>query len=104
AGSVAGNNLIRSLGCDPSIDIVGCATDRFTLKRSLAQRNYLVPVAAQPLVRSLRRLIQTERIDLIIPNSDADVALVSKLRDRLPCRTFVPKQQVIERCSDKFEL
>jgi carbamoyl-phosphate synthase large subunit len=105
AGSVASNNFMRSLkSADPSFVFIGCATDRFTLQRSLAERNYLVARAGGELLRSLSRVIKNEQVDLAIANSDSDVKALSELRDRLPCRTLLPKPEVIKRCADKFEL
>jgi glutathione synthase/RimK-type ligase-like ATP-grasp enzyme len=105
AGSVASNNLVRSLKSgDSSLFIVGSADDRFALKRSLADRHYLVPSSSHQLLRALKRIIEAERIDLLIANTDVDVGKISKLADRLPCRTFLPKREVIERCGDKLEL
>lgn len=105
AGSVASNNLIRGLRkCLASSAIIGCAADRFTLQRSLADRNYLVASSGREFLRSLRRVIKAERTQLVIPNSDRDVKALSDIRDRLPCRTFLPRTSVLERCSDKLEL
>jgi glutathione synthase/RimK-type ligase-like ATP-grasp enzyme len=106
AGSGASNNLIRSLQAgDPSLFIVGCNEDRFVLRQSVAERNYLVPKASRPdLLAALRRIVESEGIDLLIPNSEADVTTVSDLRERLPCRTFLPRKAVIERCQDKYQL
>jgi glutathione synthase/RimK-type ligase-like ATP-grasp enzyme len=105
AGSVASNNFIRSLkGGDPSMEAIGCASDRFSLQRSLSDRKYLIPKSGPQLLRALKRIIRAEKIDLVVGNSDADVEMLSKNRERLPCRTFLPEQEVIERCRDKFEL
>jgi carbamoyl-phosphate synthase large subunit len=106
AGTGAGNNLIRSLRVgDPSFVIVGCHHDRFALKKSSADQSYLIPVPSHPgLADALRRIVETERIDLFIPNTDADVELASRLRDDLPCRLFLPAAPVIELCRDKYRL
>ena len=103
AGSAASNNLIRSLRAgDPSVFIVGCHDDRFALKKSPADRNYLIPEPARhEFLGGLCRVIEAERIDLLIPNSEPDVMTMPGLRDRLPCRTFLPRAAVIERCKDK---
>jgi carbamoyl-phosphate synthase large subunit len=39
-----------------------------------------------------------------VPNTAADVDLVSELRDVLPCRTFLPSKSVVERCQNAYEL
>ncbi|HJR00507.1 MAG TPA: hypothetical protein VKA83_02635, partial [Methylomirabilota bacterium] len=76
AGSGASGNLVRSLRAgNASVGIVGCHDDQFILKNSTADRNYLVPPASHPTWgRSLRRIVDAERIDLVIPASDPDVA------------------------------
>jgi carbamoylphosphate synthase large subunit len=106
AGTGAGNNLIRSLRADYSgLVVVGAHVDRFTLRNSKANRNYLLPQTSHPrFVDSLREVIEREEIDLLVPNTDADVSLVSELRDVLPCRVFLPSKSVIERCQDKCDL
>lgn len=106
AGTGAGNNLIRSLRADyPGLFVVGTHVDRFTLRNSKANRNYLLPRAAHPkFMDHLREIIEREQIDLLVPNTDADVVLASELRDVLPCRVFLPSKSVIERCQDKYDL
>ncbi|HMH49914.1 MAG TPA: hypothetical protein VK548_06755 [Candidatus Acidoferrum sp.] len=106
AGTGAGNNLIRSLREDyPGLVIIGTHDDRFTLRNSKANRNYLVPRAEDPrFTDALRTIIDRERIDLLIPHTTDDVDAVSGLRDVLPCRTFLPSKATIERCRDSNDL
>lgn len=103
AGSGMGNNLIRSLRADRSMIIVGCNQSRFFLKKSPADSNYVLP-AILDHGAALRAIIRSERIDIVIPTTDADVYKVSALRDKLGCRTFLPRHSVIERCNDKYAL
>lgn len=106
AGSGAGNNLIRSLKTgDPSLFVIGCHDDRFVLKKSSADRNYLIPASTHPsFVRALRRVIKIEKIDLLIPHTDSDVRVVSRLRNKILCRLFLPRHTTIEFCQDKYKL
>ena len=106
AGTGASNNLLRSLRAgDSEFSLVGCQPDRFVIKKSSADRNYLVPDSSHPaLLEGLCRVVEAEDIDLLIPNSDADARAVSPLRDKLPCRTFLPAPEVIEQCQDKYRL
>ncbi len=105
AGSAASNNLIRSLKAgDPSLVIVGCNDSRFVLKKSPADRNYLLPVSARSYRTALRQIVKAERVDILIPTSDTDVFRISELRNKLGCRTFLPRSSVIERCQDKYAL
>lgn len=105
AGSAASNNLVRSLKTgDPSLVTIGCNDSRFVLKKSAADRNYVLPDSSQSAPNALRRIIKSERIDLVVPTSDAAVLEISELRDKLGCRTFLPRKSVIERCQDKYAL
>ncbi len=106
AGTAATSNVIRSLRAgDATVFIAGCHDDAFILKNSGADRNFLVPSSSRPaFVPALCRLIKKEHIDLLIPNSDADVSLISGIRAKLPCRVFLPRKSVIARCQDKYAL
>src|SRR5579871_1928201 len=105
AGSAAGNNLIRSLKAgDASLHVVGCNECVFTLKKSTAERNYLLPDFSSGSLSALRRVIRAERIDVVMPTTDAGVRDLSKLREKLGCRSFLPRRSVINRCQDKYEL
>ncbi len=106
AGTGASNNLIRSLrAADPSLFLVGCHDDRFVLKKSPADRNYLLPPVSHPgFPAGLRRVIDAEQIDLLVPDSDPDVKAVSDLRARIPCRLLLPRPDVIDLCQDKHAL
>ena len=106
AGSGAANNLIRSLRAgDPSILTVGCHDDRFLLRNSLADRNYLVPAPGRrSFAAALRRVVSTERIDVLLPATDGDVEVASRLAHRLGCRIFLPRRATLALCRDKYRL
>jgi len=106
AGSGPSNSMFRSLRAgDPEVYIVGCHDDRFVLLKSPADRNYVVPPAPpHKRLHALRQIIEREHIDLLIPTTDADALAISRLRKKLPCRVFLPKTSVIERCFDKCAL
>jgi carbamoyl-phosphate synthase large subunit len=106
AGTGASNNLIRSLRAgDPSLLVAGCHADRFFLKKSPADRNYLVPRSTDPdFADGLRDVIGRERIDLLVPNGDTEVRVVSSTRATLPCRVFLPPHDVVTLCQDKYAL
>jgi len=106
AGSGASGNLVRSLRAGhASLTIVGCHDDPFILKNSTAGRNYLVPPLGHPAwVRSLRRVVDAEKIDLVIPTGDGEVTALSRARRRLAGRLFLPRAATVERCRDKYRL
>jgi len=106
AGSGVSGNLVRSLRAgSASLVIVGCHDDQFVLKNSAADRNYLVPSPSRPTWGgALRRIVETERIDLVIPASDADVGALSRARRALGGRLFLPRAATVDRCRDKYAL
>src|ERR1700694_4200189 len=106
AGTGASNNLIRSLKTgDPSLVVVGAHDDRFVLKKSCADRNYVLPDPTTPTFPdALRRVILREGVDLVMPASDAHVKLMSELRETLPCRVWLPRRETIDVCQDKYDL
>lgn len=106
AGAGASNNLIASLRAgDPSFHVVGTHHDRFVLRKSPADRNYLVLPSEHPrFFATLQTVLDAERVDLVIPNSDGDVRAIAGRRARLRGRVFLPATSVIERCQDKYAL
>jgi len=106
AGTAATSNLIRSLraGAD-SLFIVGAHSDRFFLRKSSADANYLLPDLTHPrFFPALRRVLAKERIDLLIPTTDAEVRALVRPGRRLPCRLFLPRKAVVDLCQDKYRL
>ena len=76
AGSGPCNNLMRSLlHGDASTFLIGCNSDRFTLKQSRGQRNFLLPPsdsAFDQALRSVSNVIVTffVAIPIAIPRSN----------------------------------
>jgi predicted ATP-grasp superfamily ATP-dependent carboligase len=106
AGSGSSNNLIRSLKAgEPSLFVAGCHSDRFILKKSTADRNFLVHAATdRAFLRDLASVVTRVGVDLVIPTTDVEVRALSRVRRSLPCRVFLPSRPVIELCQDKYRL
>jgi predicted ATP-grasp superfamily ATP-dependent carboligase len=106
AGSGPSNNLIRSLKAgEPSLIVAGCHSDRFILKKSTADRNFLVHAATdRAFLRDLASVVTRAGVDLLIPTTDAEVRALSRARRKLPCRVFLPRRPLIELCQDKYRL
>jgi hypothetical protein len=107
AGSGPCNNLMRSLlHGDPSTFLIGCHSDRFILKHSRGQRNFLLPPSDSAFDQALRSVITDARADMVIPGNDQDALALAKLHEQapLPCRSFLPAFETIELCQDKYVL
>src|SRR5262245_24039602 len=104
AGSGAANNLTDCLRADlPGVVVVGAHSDPFTLRKSVATRNYLL-AEKRDAVHDLARVVGRESIELVIPATDADVKLLSDNREAIPDALFLPSRDVIDLCADKYEL
>jgi carbamoylphosphate synthase large subunit len=104
AGTGAGNNLVASLRSSlPSITVVGCHEDPFVLRKSAADRNYLLRRSPQA-IGEIAEIARTEAVDLVIPTGDNDVKLLSDHRDVLGRRVYLPSKSVVDLCQDKCDL
>ena len=113
AGSGASNNLMRSLmHDDDGTVLIGCNSDRFVLKQSPAESNFLIappdPAGgpSQSFNRDLRAVIARAKVDLVIPGNDDDALVLAQIHERepLPCGSFLPASQSIALCHDKYAL
>jgi len=104
AGTGASNNLVASLRSSlPGITLVGCHEDPFLLKKSAADRNYLLRCPGTA-IDEIVGIVRSERIHLVIPTGDADVRMLSDHRAGLAGRVYLPSRPVIDLCQDKCDL
>jgi carbamoyl-phosphate synthase large subunit len=108
AGSGPSSNLMRSLlHGDPDATVLGCHSDRFILKKSPAQRNFMVaPLETREGRAALEQVVEVAQVDLVIPGNDRDAHTLASLRrrQRSSARTFLPALKTIELCQDKCAL
>jgi hypothetical protein len=106
AGTGSSGNMIRALrAMTPKPYIVGLNDDRFMLKLSLADRNYLSPApASDEFVNSILEIVRREQINVIMPTDDNLVKALSNERDRFPLELLLPRRETIDLCQDKHAL
>ena len=106
AGSGASGNLIRALrAITPAPVIVGANHDRFTIKSSLADLNYVVPVpTSTEFVDAVLDIVERDRINLIIGSDENVAKVLSDTRERFPFDLFLPRRETIDLCQDKQAL
>ena len=106
AGTGSSGNLIRALrAIAPAPHIVGIHSDRFTLRQSLADRNYLCPPYAAPsFAEAAASIVERERINVVMPGDDRAVRALSDRRHRFPIDLFLPRRSAVALCQDKFAL
>jgi len=105
AGSGGTNNLIRTMKERKMYFIIGTNVDKYKVAKSNADKDYILPHASNErmYLNKLRKLISLEKPDFIIVNSDAEVKVVSKYRDRIEPTVFLPDNKTIELCHNKFD-
>src|SRR5262245_48670972 len=104
AGTGAGNNLIASLRSSlGSVAIIGCHEDPFILRKTSADRRYLLR-RGHGGIDEIAKIVTSEAVDLVIPTGDGDVALLSDHRDVLAGRIYLPSRSFVVLCQDKCEL
>jgi len=108
-GGGGSNNLYESLlqsklNIDDYI-IYGSNISKEVLAKSQIKENFLLPVATSPKYKAaLIKLIKEQGIDLIIPNNDREVGVISEIREELPCKVFLPDKESVKFCQDKHEM
>jgi hypothetical protein len=104
AGTGAGNNLVASWRSSlPAITVIGCHEDPFVLRKSSADRTYLLR-GGPDTISELIHIAESEAVDLVVPTGDADVTLLSDHRDVLGGRVYLPSKAVVDLCQDKCDL
>lgn len=107
AGGPAGNNVVRSLrAADEAMDIFGTDINPYHLEytREFATEMFLVPRCTDPAyIPKLNEIIDAHDIELVHPQPDVEVQVISEQRDKLHARTFLPSKETIRACQDKFQ-
>jgi carbamoylphosphate synthase large subunit len=89
----------------PAPVIVGANHDRFTIKASLADLNYVVPVpTSAEFVDAVLDIAARDRINLVIGTDENVVKALSDSRDRFPFDLLLPSRETIDLCQDKHAL
>ena len=106
AGSGQSNNLIRALrAAGLPLWILGVHHDRFYLTQSPADRNRTLPPPSSPgFDDALCSVVEEERVDLLIPTRDWEVARFAALAPRLAGRLYMPPIETVLLCQDKQRL
>lgn len=107
AGGAPALNFIRSLRkSGERFYLIGISCNKFDLckARKLVDALYLVPAARdQNYIPVLKQVISETRPHFMHAQNDEEVFVVSKYRDSLNVKTFLPKHAVIKLCQDKFK-
>jgi len=105
-GGNTAQGVARSLLLFPQeFSLIGSDSDQYNCKfgRRYCERVYMVPRAQdENYIRTIARIIEKEKIDLVIPSPDPEVYALSRQRDQLKNKLFLPDHRVIELTQDKW--
>ena len=105
AGGSPSTNFVRSLRLSKEkFFIIGADCNEFYLQRAETDRKILIPEADDKLyIPVLKQVIKETRPDLIYSQPDQEISKISRHRDELGVRTFLPEHSTIELCQNKLK-
>ncbi len=108
AGGSAGNNICWSLRVSEDgkeTDITGIDTDKTNLElNQWIDKAYQVPDAQSPrYLGVLNRIIRHRKVELTVPQPDLEVWRLSRDRNNVTSKLFLPDHRTVETCLDKYE-
>jgi carbamoyl-phosphate synthase large subunit len=104
AGGTPAIGFSRSLRAAPEpFHVIGFDTNPYNLQRAETDERYLVPPVSDPeYLPIVLDILRETKPDLLHVQISAEMIALSGLRDRLPCRTFLPRHETVLACEDKY--
>ncbi len=105
AGGAPAINFTRSLR-DSKKDyfLLGIDADPYTIHRAETDSIEICPKATEPdYIDYLNYLIKKYEIDFIHSQPDVEVGVISKNREKLLCKTFLPNPETVKILRDKYQ-
>ena len=105
AGGPATTSFVRSLKDSESwYHITGVDCGKYNVFRSEAHQTYLCPRATdEAYIPFINMIIEREKIDFIHSQPEIELYELSKHRDELKCKHFMPKHKTVEILRDKWQ-
>jgi len=104
AGGSAASNFVHSLRSAPAeFHVVGTDSKREHLELTDLDARYLLPRADDPAyLHELNAVVEHERVEIVHPQPDPEVRLLSDRRAEVQARVFLPAAETIELTQDKL--
>jgi carbamoyl-phosphate synthase large subunit len=105
AGGSPAVNFIRSLKQAPEkYYLVGTDCDKYYLQRSETDEKHLVPRADEKdYLDVINGIIDETKVEFCHAQNDTEISYISKYRDKLNAKTFLPVHKTVEICQNKLE-
>ena len=107
AGGSAGNNVCWSLRVSKegkALILSGTDSDKTSIElNEWIDNAYELPTATSSRYLSrLNQVIGRDKVELVLPQPDSEVGRLSKDRDRVKARMFLPDPSTVDVCQDKY--
>jgi hypothetical protein len=107
AGGIPALNFIRSLRmAKEEFFLIGIGSNKFDLfkTKKYLNQNFLVPAAKEKeYLMILKQIIQETSPHFMHVQNDEEVNIISRYRDELGVKTYLPPHKIVELCQDKFK-
>ena len=104
-GGPSGICFAKSLSEIEGVHLVGTSAEDDTIGKSFVHSFHIVPLANDPTyLESLRRIIESEKVDFVIPFVDEEMCILSEHADSLGCKVLVSPFSTIAYTSDKAQM
>lgn len=105
AGGSPAVNFTRSLRKAPEpFYLIGVDANKYYLQRAEVDEKYLVPRASDPMyIPVIKAIIKETQADLLHVQHSQEVPVISRYRDKLGVKTFLPEHRSVEICDNKLE-
>ena len=102
AGGPAGVNFMKSLMLvHPKIEIYGCDMNKYHLYFAKPYCEKVFDISKKS-VEEINNIVKENKIDFVHPQPDKEVQWLSENRRDIDSTIFLPKEEVIDICQDKF--
>jgi carbamoyl-phosphate synthase large subunit len=104
AGGAPTTNFVRSLRDAPEpFYLIGIDVDKYNLERAEVNESHLVPRVSEPAyLPVLCDIIKESGAEFIFSQPDQEVDFLSRHRDEVPIRMFLPHRDTVAVCLDKY--
>lgn len=105
-GGAAAANFVSSLRMSgEELFIVGTDSNRFHLELAAVDSGHVMPAASDPAyVAKLNEVIASEGVEMVHPQPDPEVSVLSENRDGIDARMMLPSRRAVNMCQDKMGL
>jgi len=104
AGGPAGVNFLRSLELEKDIRLYGADINNYNREfaRPYCKEVFLIDKEYDKKLIFINRIIEEFNIDFVHAQPDPEVYFISKYRDKIKAKTFLPPHYAIEACQNKY--